>query len=184
MFEALKQRDGVSPRRIGLRWEQPEAGTPQYVLNPEPSANEPVVLHLNGHDGDAEQMKHLVLSEDDYLEHFVRLTRDQEIILPMNVLGMLSEHSFLFLGYHLDDWELRVILQGLTKQIAETSRDRKTHVGVQLEQEEELTSDDAMNYLRRYMQEFNVDIYWGSSKQFVNELSKQWQDYLEADDDW
>jgi len=184
MFEALKQRDGVSPRRIGLRWEQPEAGTPQYVLNPEPSANEPVVLHLNGHDGDTEQMKHLVLSEDDYLEHFVRLTRDQEIILPMNVLGMLSEHSFLFLGYHLDDWELRVILQGLTKQIAETSRDRKTHVGVQLEQEEELTSDDAMNYLRRYMQEFNVDIYWGSSKQFVNELSKQWQDYLEADDDW
>jgi hypothetical protein len=184
MFEALKQRDGVSPRRIGLRWEQPEAGTPQYVLNPEPSANEPVVLHLNGHDGDAEQMKHLVLSEDDYLEHFVRLTRDQEIILPMNVLGMLSEHSFLFLGYHLDDWELRVILQGLTKQIAETSRDRKTHVGVQLEQEEELTSNDAMNYLRRYMQEFNVDIYWGSSKQFVNELSKQWQDYLEADDDW
>jgi len=183
MFEALKQRDGVSPRRIGLRWEQPEAGTPQYVINPEPSPEEPVVLHLNGHDGDAEQMRHLVISEDDYLEHFVRLSRDQEIVLPMNVLGMLSEHSFLFLGYHLDDWELRVILQGLTKQIAETSRDRKTHVGVQLELEEELTSDEAMNYLRRYMQEFNVDIYWGNTKQFVNELSKQWQDYLEADDD-
>ncbi len=185
MIEALKKREGVSPRRIGLRWEQPEAGTPQYVLSPEPSPKEPVVLHLNGHDGDPEQMRHLVLSGDDYLEHFVRLSRDQEIVLPMNVLGMLSEHSFLFLGYHLDDWELRVILQGLTKQIAETSRERKTHVGVQLELEEEITSDEAMNYLRRYMQEFNVDIYWGSTQQFVNELSKRWQDYLEAeDDDW
>jgi hypothetical protein len=183
MFEALKQREGLSPRRIGLRWEQPEAGTPQYVINPEPNSKEPVVLHLNGHDGDPEQMGHLVLSEDDFLEHFVRLSRDQEIVLPMNVLGMLSEHSFLFLGYHLDDWELRVILQGLTKQIAETSRDQKTHVGVQLEMEEALTSEEAMNYLRRYMQEFNVDIYWGNTQQFVNELSKRLQDYREADDD-
>ncbi|HSG17707.1 MAG TPA: CHAT domain-containing protein [Anaerolineae bacterium] len=183
MYEALKKREGVSPRRVGLRWEQPEAGTPQYVINPEPSAQEPVVLHLNGHDGDPEQMRRLVLSEDDYLEHFVRLSRDQEIILPMNVLGMLSEHSFLFLGYHLDDWELRVILQGLTKQIAETSRDRKTHVGVQLEVEEQTTSDEAMNYLRRYMQEFNVDIYWGGTQQFVNELHSRWREYLEADDD-
>ncbi len=184
MFEALKQQPDVSPRRVGLRWEQPEAGTPQYVISPEPSTKEPVVLHLNGHDGDAEQMRRLVLSEDDYLEHFVRLSRDQEVILPMNVLGMLAEHSFLFLGYRLDDWELRVILQGLTKQIAETSRDRKTHVGVQLELEEQLTSEEAMSYLRRYMQEFNVDIYWGSTSQFVNELQNRWQAYLEADDDW
>jgi hypothetical protein len=183
MFEALKQQEGVSPRRVGLRWEQPAAGTPQYVINPEPSTEEPVVLHLNGHDGDSEQMQRLVLSEDDYLEHFVRLSRDQEVVLPTNILGMLSQHSFLFLGYHLDDWELRVILQGLTKQIAETSRDRKTHVGVQLELEEELTSDEAMNYLRRYMQEFNVDIYWGGTHQFVNELHNRWQEYLEADDD-
>ncbi|MGD2077305.1 MAG: CHAT domain-containing protein [Chloroflexota bacterium] len=183
MVEALKQQEGVSPRRIGLRWEQPGAGTPQYVITPEPSAKEPVVLHLNGHDGDPEQMRHLVLSEDDYLEHFVRLSRDQEIVLPMNVLGMLAERSFLFLGYRLDDWELRVILQGLTKQIAETSRDRKTHIGVQLEMEDELTNEEAINYLQRYMQEFNVDIYWGSTKQFVNELTKRWQDYLEAEDD-
>ncbi len=97
---------------------------------------------------------------------------------------MLSENSFLFLGYHLDDWELRVILQGLTKELAQTSTDRKTHVGVQLEMEDALTSDEAMDYLQRYMQEFKVDIYWGNSQQFVNELSKRWEDYLETDDDW
>ncbi|MGD8584558.1 MAG: CHAT domain-containing protein, partial [Chloroflexota bacterium] len=139
MFEALKKQEGVSPRRIGLQWEHTEAGTPEHALSPEPSPKEPVVLHLNGYDGDPEQMRHLVLSGDDYLEHFVRLSRDQHIILPSNVLGMLSNHSFLFLGYHLDDWELRVVLQGLTKQIAQTSPERKTHVGVQLELEEELT---------------------------------------------
>jgi hypothetical protein len=180
MFEALKQQEGVSPRRIGLKWEQPEASTPQWPIKPEPSPEEPVVLHLNGHDGDEEQLRHLVLSEDDYLEHFVRLSRDQEVVLPSNVLGMLSKHSFLFLGYHLDDWELRVILQGLTKQIAQTSTGQKTHVGVQLEPEDALTSDKALNYLQRYMQQFKVDIYWGSTHQFVNELSKRWQKYLHA----
>jgi hypothetical protein len=176
MYEALKQQEDISPRRIGLRWEQPEAGTPQHAIS-DPNPDEPVVLHLNGYDGDEEQMRHLVLSEDDYLEHFVRLSRDQELILPSNVLGMLSQHSFLFLGYQLDDWELRVILQGLTKQIAQTSTDRKTHVGVQLELGEEVTSDEAMNYLQRYMQEFNVDIYWGSTRQFVNELHNKWKAY-------
>ncbi len=183
MVEALKKKPGVSPRRIGLQWEQPEAGTPQWVVNPAPSPKEPVVMHLNGYDGDPEQMRRMVLSKDDYLEHFVRLSRDQQFILPSNVVGMLSEHSFLFLGYHLDDWELRVILQGLTKGLDQTSTDRKTHVGVQLELEDELTSNEAMDYLQRYMQEYKVDIYWGNTQQFVNELSKRWQDYLEADDD-
>jgi hypothetical protein len=42
-----------------------------------------------------------------------------------------------------------------------------------------------MDYLQRYMQEFKVDVYWGSTQQFVNELSKRWQEYLEeAEDEW
>ena len=182
MIEALKSK-GLSPRRMGLRWEQPEAGSPQYVLNPGPSQREPVVLHLNGHDGDPEQLRHLVLSQDDYLEHFVRLSRDQESILPMNTLTMLAEHSYLFLGYQLEDWEFRTVLQGLVKHNARPSRERKLHVGVQLELGEEITSEEAVKYLSSYMQEFNIDIYWGSTQQFMNELSSRRLEYLEADDD-
>jgi hypothetical protein len=182
MVEALKHK-GLSPRRVGPRW-QPQAGTPQYVLSPAPSRDQPVVLHLNGHDGDPEQRQHLVLSEDDYLAHFVRISRDQEMILPMNVLRAISQHTFLFLGYGIDDWEFRVLLQGLIGPIAQIGG-AKLHVGVQLEVEQEPNADKVIDYLRRYLQRFNIEIYWGTSQQFVSELHARWHEYLEAEaDDW
>jgi hypothetical protein len=182
MVEALKY-EGLSPRRIGPRW-QPQAGTPQYVLSPPPSRDEPVVLHLNGHDGDPEQQRHLVLAEDDYLAHFVRLSRDQETILPVNVLTAISQNTFLFLGYGIEDWDFRVILQGLIAPIAQTGGE-KLHVGVQLEPSQEFESEKMIEYLRRYLGRFNIEVYWGTSQQFVTELHTRWQEYREAeDDDW
>lgn len=179
MFEALRHQ-GRNPRRVGPRWE-PQAGSPQYVLTPRPSPEEPVVFHLNGHDGDEEQRRHLVLSEDDYLAHFVRLSRDQETILPMNVLSEISQHSFVFLGYTIHDWEFRVILQGLLKPIASTGG-AKLHVGVQLDVEQNPNADKVIDYLRRYLGRFNIEIYWGTSQQFVAELHAYWHDYLQAED--
>jgi hypothetical protein len=184
MVEALRyHRPEVNPRRIGPRWALAEAGNPEYVLLPEPSREEPVVLHLNGHDGDAEQLRHLVLSEDDYLAHFVRLSRDQEQILPMNVLGMLSQHSFMFLGFQLDDWEFRSVLQGLVRALPQPDpTNRKIHVGVQLEVGEAPSAEKAVEYLERYLGRFNIDIYWGTPQQFVTELHSRWLASLKEDD--
>lgn len=183
MVEALKHH-GLSPRRYGPRW-QPQAGSPQYILTPRPSQEHPVVFHLNGYDDDPEQQAHLVLSEDDYLAHFVRLSRDQENILPMNLLEALSQYSYLFLGYQLEDWEFRVILQGLLASIAQTGGGKKVHVGVQLEDTGAPNTEKAMEYLQRYLNQFNIDIYWGTPQQFVTELHTRWEEYLEeADDDW
>jgi hypothetical protein len=172
MVEALKHK-GLSPRREGPRW----ASSGPCALDTDPSPDHPVVFHLNGHDGDPE---HLVLSEDDYLAHLVRISRDQNDILPMNVIGMLPEHSFLFLGYNLDDWEFRIILQGLIKHIAQTGGD-KLHVSVQLEVDQAPNVDKAMNYLKRYLGKFNIEIYWGTPQQFVSELHTKWQEYLKAE---
>jgi len=184
MEQALKHK-GLAPRRLGLRPEQSQAGTPQYVLTPEPSREQPVILHLNGHDGDPEQLKNLVLSEDDFMLHLVRLSRDQQSYLPMNVLRMLSEHSFIFLGYQLDDWEFRVILHGLLPEIAQASSERKRHVGVQLELQDAASLEKSMEYLGDYMGQYNIDIYWGSTQQFINDLHSRWQENAEAgDDDW
>jgi len=182
MFEALRQR-GRSPRRVGPRWEQPQAGSPQWVLTPAPSRQAPVVFHLNGHDADDEQRKRLVLSEDDYLAHFVRLSRDQESFLPMNMLRMLSEHSFLFLGYQLEDWAFRAVLQGLIRPIAQTNRGKKMHVGVQLDVGQAADVERARKYLARYLDQFNIDVYWGTPRQFVGELHNRWQSYAKAGND-
>ena len=175
MMEALKHR-GWEPTRVGLRWQQPEAGDIHYLLDHEPSPERPVVLHLNGHDGDPEQLKNLVLSEDDYLKHLIGLSRDQELHLPMDVIGMLAEHSFLFLGYQLDDWEFRVILHGLLPEIAKLKDGDIRHVGVQLELKDAPSMEKARAYLGDYLGKSDIDIYWGSSQQFVNELHSAWQE--------
>lgn len=92
MVEALRYK-GLKPRRHGLRWQQQEVGTPQYVLSDGLTSDNPVVLHLNGFDADPEQKQHLILSEDDYLTHCVRLARDHLHILPAQVITALSLFS-------------------------------------------------------------------------------------------
>jgi hypothetical protein len=166
------------PRRIGPRWQQLQAGSPQYILSPEPNPAAPVVLHLNGFEGNLEQERHLVLSEDDFLAHLVRLARDQDQLLPANLLGdIFYQNSFLFLGYDLEDWEFRLILHGLVEKGG-----AGLHVGVQLADTQATDPDKAREYLEEYFGKYKVDIYWGSPQQFVTELHARWQEYLKEVD--
>jgi hypothetical protein len=183
MVEALKHK-GCKPKRAGLRWQQLENDPPQYVLPSAPSPEQPVVFHLNGYDGDPEQEKHLVLSEDDYLAHFVRMSRDQHSILPSKVIQMLAERSFLLLGYSIHDWEFRVVVQGLLANIDPARRSSKLHISVQLDVEQNPNVDTVIDYLQRYLGRFNLEIYWGTPQQFVSELHIRWQKYLEMGDEW
>ena len=168
------------PRRAQPRWEQTDAGSSKYALDPAPDPDHPVIFHLNGFDEDP---ANLVLSEDDYLQHLVRLMRDQDALLPSNVLGKLAQDSLIFLGFQLDDWEFRVILQGLLKRIAQSSQ--KRHVGVQLDPGQATDETQAQKYLERYLDTYRIDIYWGEARQFANELHSRWNHYVETNDvDW
>jgi hypothetical protein len=86
----------------------------------------------------------------------------------------------VFLGYELDDWEFRVILQGLLKGIAPGGR--KRHVGVQLEVGQADNEEEARRFLEDYLGNYRIDIYWGQPQQFVNELHSRWKRFLETDD--
>jgi hypothetical protein len=102
----------------------------------------------------------------------------------MNLLSEISLYSFLFLGYNLDDWEFRIILQGLLKPIAQIGG-TKLHVGVQLDIDQNPNFDKVVDYFRRYLGRFNIEIYWGTPQQFVTELHTRWQEYAEVEeDDW
>ena len=182
MTAALSGRPDKQPRRLGLRWRKPDAGTPQWILTPPATPQEPVVINLNGHDGDGEQYRNVVLAEDDYLSHFVRLSRDQEFILPSDVLRMLADSSYLFLGYQIEDWEFRVVLRGLIAGIAQSNAPLKQHVGVQLSPVQTQDPRKVEDYLKSYLtrnkfNELNIDIYWGTPQQFVSDLAERWQRY-------
>jgi hypothetical protein len=156
------------PRRVQPRWEKSSAGQDKHALRPAPDPDHPVIVHLNGYDEDPE---HMVLSEDDYLHHLVRLNSDQDALLPTNVIGKLGQDSLVFIGYELDDWEFRVILHGLLGRIAQ----KKRHVGVQLTPSSAIDEDKARDYFQSYLSEHRIDIYWGSPQQFVSELHHRWK---------
>ncbi|MEO8452044.1 MAG: CHAT domain-containing protein, partial [Gemmatimonadota bacterium] len=183
MYEALTHHPKLKPedvRRIGPRWQKTTGGAPPHsVLSPEPNNTTPYVFHLNGFDdgSDPSQLEQIVLSEDDLMTKFVRLVRDQVEILPSNVVTRLAESSWVFLGYSLDDWEFRVVLQGLLQPIAQSNPQAKLHVGVQLEVGATASGADEADvqaYLQDYLgRRFNINVYWGSASQFVAELHQR-----------
>ncbi|HEY0343356.1 MAG TPA: SIR2 family protein [Solirubrobacteraceae bacterium] len=50
-----------------------------------------------------------VITEDNYIEYLAQ--KDISNLLPVTLMAAMSESHFLFLGYSLSDWNLRVILQ-------------------------------------------------------------------------
>jgi SIR2-like protein len=52
-----------------------------------------------------------VITEDDYIEYLTRT--DISSFIPVTLAAKLRRSHFLFLGYRLRDWNLRVILHRL-----------------------------------------------------------------------
>jgi hypothetical protein len=180
MFHALRERPGQNPQDVrwfGPRWQKMTAGAPSYTLAPKPTNATPYVLHLNGidHPDDVSQLEYLALSEDEFMASFVRLVRDQVEILPSDVQTRLAASNWVFLGYSLDDWEFRLVLQGLLQPLAQAGVKKKLHVGVQLESATAGAGRDADAAVHQYLQQyldsrFNITVYWGTPSQFVAEL--------------
>jgi hypothetical protein len=57
-----------------------------------------------------------VITEEDYVEFLSRLTMNTAI--PAIFYPYFRERSFLFLGYSLRDWNLRVLLKNLSKHLS------------------------------------------------------------------
>ena len=47
-----------------------------------------------------------------------------------------------------------------------------------------MNDEEAIDYFQRYLGRFNIDIYWGSTQQFVSELHSRWQTHQQGQEDW
>jgi hypothetical protein len=114
----------------------------------------------------------LVLTEDDYFDFLIGNTANRDLI-PLTVRRQLADSALLFLGFHLDDWDFRVLFRGLSMQPGRVLRDRYKHVAVQVDPQESRVVDTER--ARRYLSEAfpNVHIYWGSVRDFVEELARR-----------
>ncbi len=54
---------------------------------------------------------HYVITEDDYVDFLSRMPK----VIPSTILEQLQKRHFLFIGYALQDWNVRVVLNQLTK---------------------------------------------------------------------
>jgi hypothetical protein len=65
---------------------------------------------------DSDEWDNFVITEEDYVEFLSRMTTNAAV--PSLFFPYFRERSFLFLGYSLRDWNLRVVLKNLGKNLA------------------------------------------------------------------
>jgi SIR2-like protein len=72
----------------------------------------------------AEEWDNFVITEEDYIEFLSRMTTNASSAVPAQFYHYSRNKSFLFLGYSLRDWNLRVVLRNLRRSaIAAVSGD-------------------------------------------------------------
>jgi len=166
MVKALRSR-GKNPKLELCKWNKYIEDYPSvFESNIEPDATNPIVFHFHGH---MEVPESLVLAEDDYLDFLVNIKRNENLI-PFRIQRALTGASLLFVGYSLADWNFRVIFRGL---IDSTERSlRRLSVAVQIERDA-----NTQKYLTAYFKKEDVQIYWGTAREFCMELKKRWKEF-------
>jgi hypothetical protein len=98
----------------GKFWHRPYGGSPQKITRPnrydelELEART-LILKIHGAvDRDEPDRDSFVITEDHYIDYLTKT--DIEQLLPPVILARLRKSCFLFLGYSMADWNLRVIL--------------------------------------------------------------------------
>lgn len=174
LFDAIAQQEGRSPVLRVCTWKPglvEELGELNDRGGSRPTVESPWVFHLHGH---WDYPSSLVLTEDDYLDFLVNLSRDERLI-PSVVEAGMSQASLLFVGYRLGDPNFLVLYRSLISRVDKSGNAKD--VAVQLPPQEEIPKgreDDVRNYLKRYFENQNVDVFWHDLRQFLGELGERW----------
>lgn len=164
-------RTEIYPWREDLEWEHTLLDKVLPDPNFIPTVPKPLVFHLHGIDAID---RSLVLTEDDYLDFLVRISEDMRTDVkrvPSSVRIAVSTHRLLLIGYHLQAWDLRVLMRGMLKD----KRFRQRSFTVQLNSGDPNKISNVAgfrDYLKNYFNPPNFDIYWGTPQEFIEELWK------------
>jgi len=135
-----------------------------------PSEKRPLVYHFFGNLSDPNS---LVLTEDDYFKFLIGVTLRKDLIPPV-VKRALTQSALLFIGFHIEDWNFRVLFRSIMSQEGSTMLKRYPHVAVQIDPEggRIIEPEGARRYLESYFlkQEASISIYWGNAEDFTQEL--------------
>jgi SIR2-like protein len=114
-----------------------------------------------------DQWDNFVITEEDYVEFLSRITTNTAV--PALFYEYFRERSFLFLGYSLRDWNLRVVLKNLRKYLSSkriTSEDEEVLPSWAIQR-------NPSELERKLWEKRNVNIFDIALDEFVNKLRER-----------
>lgn len=178
MHRVLRAQKTRKPELLAGAWRSTERSTavqPKPRNSLEPAPETPWVYHVFGVFGVEDS---LVLTEDDFFDYLIATAKTK--LIPSKVEGSVAKSSLLLLGFRLDDWTFRVLFRMIMALDGIANLQGFSHVGVQIDPDTHTFADAsrAREYLSAYFRETRVvgkaepsiDVYWGSSTDFLKEL--------------
>jgi len=172
-LEAAQDEPKRKPRTLLCPWNE-------YIeqslgeITDEATADNPIVFHLFG---SWDEPDSIVLTEDNYFDFLIGVTSNKDII-PEQVRLALSDSSLLFLGFQTESWDFRVLYRSILASPGSNRRSQYAQIAAQVEPEDGLILEPqgARTYLEDYFgRSSDIDIFWGSSQEFLNELMKSFR---------
>lgn len=158
-YDVVIHTTDVKSKGEHILWWPYGAAEPDEKVNPnrlDIDLNERTVIYkMHGAvDRRRPERDHYVITEDDYIDFLARMTKNKAV--PSIFADPFQTRHFLFLGYGLNDWNLRVVLNRIPKGIRSWAIQYKPRP---LE--------------RRFWQDRGVEVYDLSLDDFVQALEQR-----------
>lgn len=174
-LELMLKKAGKTPVDLVSQWRD-ERRDPRAepAFQGEPTRDKPLIYYVYGK---IKKEETWILTEDDFFDYLIRTSKYD--LMPLVVSDALTTNSLLFLGFALDDWKFRILFRIIMAKGGSSHLADYNHVGVQLDPDEHTAGDAerAKRYLERYFSKAEIDIYWGSTAEFLHELRNRLKEF-------
>jgi hypothetical protein len=128
------------------------------------AGNQRVIYKLHGSFDD--ESPNLVVSEDDYIE-FLGVAGDETAGVPRQIKARIKDSVLLFLGYGLEDWDVRTIYNVLVEKKEDRAQDKSFAI-----------QKDPSDFWVRFWDRKNVVIYNLDVHEFAGQLERAYEKRL------
>jgi hypothetical protein len=182
-LERALEAEGKKPRTQICFWSgEISSAAPEHRTDLDylPTVTNPLVYHLYGLEDYPQTM---VVSEDDYLNFLIAMVEDTNTlnpVVPLSLRRALGESHLLLLGYHLRDWDFRVMFRFLLKFRRDEFSPRGMVIQLKKDDRHIENIEKSLDYLGRYFDRRKFDVEWNDSEKFIQKLWNDWNAYRQG----
>jgi len=100
--------------------------------------------------------------------------------VPLSLRRALGESHLLLLGYHLRDWDFRVMFRFLLKFRRDEFSPRGMVIQLKKDDRNIENVEKSLDYLGRYFDRRKFDVEWNDSEKFIQKLWNDWNLYRQG----